>query len=244
MSGRGLKAEAPQAIIPAMERRVMITRPLPGDPVRRLAEAGFGNVWVNPRDEKLSRPDLLAAVAGVHAIIATPADTLINAELFDAAGPQLIIVSNYAVGVDNVDLTEARRRGIIVGNTPGAVTEPTADAAWLLLLAGARRAREGLDLARSGRVIMTRRSIAGMMAWGSSAFKPRPLTARRARGPGPEGCGPRPRACSWAARRAGGPRRTCGGRRSPAGRRRPASGSPTPTRLVGRRGRGLGGDPG
>jgi glyoxylate reductase len=134
----------------AMDERIMITRPLPGDPAPRLAAAGFANVWINPRDERLERSELLAAVAGVHAIIATPADTLINAELFDAAGPQLVIVSNYAVGVDNIDFAEARRRRIIVGNTPGAVTEPTADMAWMLMLAAARRAREGLDLARSG----------------------------------------------------------------------------------------------
>src|SRR5262245_43804244 len=133
-----------------MDERIMITRPLPGDPAKRLGAAGFKNVWVNPNDERLARPDLLAAVAGVHAIIATPADTLINAELFEAAGAQLIIVSNDAVGVDNIDLGEARRRGIIVGNAPGAVTEPTADMTWLLLLGAARRAREGLDLARSG----------------------------------------------------------------------------------------------
>jgi glyoxylate reductase len=133
-----------------MDQRIMITRPLPGDPAGRLGSAGFASVWVNPNDARLERAELLAAVAGVHAIIATPADTLINGELFDAAGAQLVIVSNYAVGVDNVDLAEARRRGIIVGNTPGAVTEPTADMAWLLMLGAARRAREGLDLARSG----------------------------------------------------------------------------------------------
>ncbi len=134
-----------------MDRRVVITRPLPADPLGRLARAGLDDVWVNPADERLGRPELLAAVRGAAAVIATPADTLINAEFFDAAGPQLLIVSNYAVGVDNIDVAEARRRGVVIGHTPGAVTEPTADCAWMLLLAGARRAREGLDLARSGR---------------------------------------------------------------------------------------------
>ena len=131
--------------------RIVITRPLPADPVGRLAAAGFRDVWINPRDERLERAALLAIVPGAHAVIATPADVLINAEFFDAAGDELRIVSNYAVGVDNVDLAEARRRGITVGHTPHAVTEPTADAAWLLLLAAARRAREGLLLAASGR---------------------------------------------------------------------------------------------
>jgi glyoxylate reductase len=92
----------------------------------------------------------LAAIRGAHAVIATPADVQINAEFFDAAGERLVIVSNYAVGVDNIDLAEARRRGIAVGNTPDAVTEPTADCAWLLMLAACRRAREGLAIATSG----------------------------------------------------------------------------------------------
>lgn len=130
--------------------RIIITRPLPGGPVRLLNEAGFTNVWVNPRDERLPRAELLGAIRGAHAVLATPADTLINAEFFDAAGPQLRIVSNYAVGVDNTDLIEAKKRGIIVGHTPHAVTEPTADIAWLLLLGAAKRASEGERLVRSG----------------------------------------------------------------------------------------------
>ena len=130
--------------------RIVITRPLPGDPVGILRRAGCSNVWINPRDERLSRPELLNAVRGADAVLATPADTLINGEFFDAAGPRLKIVSNYAVGVDNTDLKEARRRGIIVGHTPHAVTEPTADIAWLLLLGAAKRASEGERLVRSG----------------------------------------------------------------------------------------------
>jgi glyoxylate reductase len=130
--------------------RIVITRPLPGEPVKLLAQAGFHNVWINPNDERLSRPALLDAVRGAVAVLATPADTLINAEFFDAAGPQLKIVSNYAVGVDNTDLKEAKKRNIIVGHTPHAVTEPTADIAWLLLLGAAKRASEGERLLRSG----------------------------------------------------------------------------------------------
>ncbi|MHC4428441.1 MAG: NAD(P)-dependent oxidoreductase, partial [Planctomycetota bacterium] len=130
--------------------RIVITRPLPADPAGRFAAAGFRNLWINPADERLSRPALLEAVRGAAAVVATPADVLINEEFFDAAGPQLRIVSNYAVGVDNVDLAAAHRRRIVVGHTPHAVTEPTADAAWLLLLAAARRAREGLAIATSG----------------------------------------------------------------------------------------------
>ena len=133
--------------------RVVITRPLPGEPIEKLrSAAGLDlDIWINPVDQRLERSKLLEIVRGAHAVLVTPADMLVNAEFFDAAGPQLVIVSAYAVGVDNIDVAEAKRRGIIVGHTPGAVTEPTADMAWLLILAAARRAREGLDLSRSGR---------------------------------------------------------------------------------------------
>lgn len=131
--------------------RIVITRPLAGDPVARLRAADFENVWVYPEDRRMPRAELLAAISGAAAVLATPADIDIDAEFFDAAGDQLVIVSNYAVGVDNIDLAEAARRRVIVGHTPDAVTEPTADVAWLLLLAAAKRACEGDSLVRSGR---------------------------------------------------------------------------------------------
>ncbi len=132
------------------DARIVVTRPLPGDPAARLREAGFANVHVYPHEDPMTRAELLDVVRGAHAIIATPADVDVNGELFDAAGPQLVIVSNYAVGVDNIDLAEAARRGILVGHTPEATTEPTADIAWLLMLGAARRAHEAGRLARSG----------------------------------------------------------------------------------------------
>ncbi len=132
-------------------RKIVITRPLPGDPLAKLRASGLElDVWVNPADARMERSQLLATIPGAHAVLVTPADMEVNGEFFDAAGPQLVVVSAYAVGVDNIDVAEAKRRGIIVGHTPNAVTEPTADVAWLLMLAAARRAREGLDHARSG----------------------------------------------------------------------------------------------
>jgi glyoxylate reductase len=133
------------------EQRIIITRTLPGDPLGILREAGFDNVWMNREDRNLTRAELLDIVRGAHAVIPFPADAGIDAELFDAAGETLRIVSTYAVGVDNIDLAEAARRGVIVGYTPGAVTEPTADIAWLLMLGAARRAYEGERLMRSGK---------------------------------------------------------------------------------------------
>lgn len=136
--------------IAADDRPIVITRPLPGDPVARLRDAGFTNVWCNPDDRALTRDELLRAIKGAHAVLATPADTGVNAEFFDAAGERLVIVSNYAVGVDNCDLAEAARRAVLIGHTPHAVTEPTADIAWLLILAATKRATEGMELVRSG----------------------------------------------------------------------------------------------
>lgn len=128
---------------------IVITRPLPGDPLAMLRAAGLERAWINPRDARLPREELLARVAGAGAVLTTPVDRVDRA-FFDAAGKGLRVVSNYAVGYDNIDLDEARARGVAVGHTPHAVTEPTADIAWLLLLGAARRALEGLELVRSG----------------------------------------------------------------------------------------------
>lgn len=145
-AARGLSAA--RATLETM--RIVITRPLPAEPIRRFLAAGFHNVWINPVDQRMERRELLEAVRGAHGVLVTPADMLVNAEFYDAAGPQLKVVSAYAVGVDNIDVAEAKRRGIVVGHTPHAVTEPTADMAWLLLLAAARRARQGLAIALGG----------------------------------------------------------------------------------------------
>jgi glyoxylate reductase len=74
----------------------------------------------------------------------------VDAELLDAA-PKLKVVSNYAVGFDNIDVAEATKRGIPVGNTPGVLTDTTADFAWALLMAAGRRLVEGVDYVRAGK---------------------------------------------------------------------------------------------
>ena len=74
-----------------------------------------------------------------------------DAEFFDAAGPQLKVVSNYAVGFDNIDIPEATRRKVPVGNTPGVLTDTTADLAFALLMAAGRRVAEGDRYVRQGR---------------------------------------------------------------------------------------------
>ncbi|MFL5767436.1 MAG: 2-hydroxyacid dehydrogenase [Actinomycetota bacterium] len=96
----------------------------------------------------IAREDLLKRVQGTAAAL-TLLTEKVDAEFFDAAGPQLRIVANHAVGYDNVDVPEATRRGVPVSNTPDVLTETTADLAWALLLAAARRIAEGDRFLRS-----------------------------------------------------------------------------------------------
>jgi glyoxylate reductase len=97
----------------------------------------------------LPRRQLLDFVAG-STVLVTWVSERVDAELLDAAGPGLRGVCQFAVGLDNVDLAECRRRGVLVTNTPGAVTEGTADMAWSLILAVARRLNVADRFARSG----------------------------------------------------------------------------------------------
>src|SRR5262249_35910634 len=84
------------------------------------------------------RDALLKKVAGCDGVLTLLTDKA-DAEFMDAAGPQLKVISNFAVGYNNVDVPEATRRGIKVGNTPGVLTESTADIAFALLMAASRR---------------------------------------------------------------------------------------------------------
>jgi lactate dehydrogenase-like 2-hydroxyacid dehydrogenase len=93
---------------------------------------------------------LLRLIADADALICSLTST-IDASVFDAAGPTLQVVSNVAVGFDNIDLAEARRRGVTVCNTPGVLDGATADLTMLLLLAVCRRLPDALDLLRSRR---------------------------------------------------------------------------------------------
>ena len=96
----------------------------------------------------IAREDLLKRIQGTDAAL-TLLTEKVDAEFFDAAGPQLRIVANHAVGFDNVDVPEATRRGVPVSNTPEVLTETTADLAWALLLSAARRIAEGDRFLRS-----------------------------------------------------------------------------------------------
>ena len=97
-----------------------------------------------------SRSELIRLVPGCDGILTLLSDR-VDAELLDAAGPRLRVVSNYAVGYDNVDVAACQARSVAVGNTPGVLTETTADLAFALLAAAARRIPEGDRYVRDGR---------------------------------------------------------------------------------------------
>jgi glyoxylate reductase len=127
--------------------KVFVTRRIPAAGLDKVRESCDAEVW----DEQLppSRDVLLEKVAGCDGLL-TMLMEKVDAELMDAAGPQLKVVSNFAVGFNNIDVDEATRRGIRVGNTPGVLTEATADMAFSLLISAARRIVEAQDYVRAG----------------------------------------------------------------------------------------------
>jgi glyoxylate reductase len=116
-------------------------------PRRRLAEHFEVEYWAE--NKRPPRAEVLKRVAGKDALICLLTEK-VDAELLDAAGPNLRIVANVAVGFDNIDVSACTGRNVAVTNTPGVLDETTADFTWALLMAVARRVVEGDRLARSG----------------------------------------------------------------------------------------------
>ncbi|MBL7649312.1 MAG: D-glycerate dehydrogenase [Candidatus Hydrogenedentes bacterium] len=130
--------------------KIFVTRRPPESAVVLLHEAfGAENVFIYPEDRPIPREVLLEGVRGVDAILSMLTEAM-NAEVFDAAGPQLRIVANMAVGYNNIDVSAATERGIAVSNTPDVLTETTADLTFALILATARRLCESEHFLRSG----------------------------------------------------------------------------------------------
>ena len=130
-----------------MKPRVLVTRVIPDaglDPVRDACEV---DLW--PEELPPPREELLRRVAGVDGLLSLLTDR-VDDELLHAAGPQLKVVSNFAVGFDNIDVPALTRRRIPAGNTPGVLTETTADLAFALMMAAARRLPEGSRFVRDG----------------------------------------------------------------------------------------------
>lgn len=146
-------------------RRVYVTRMLDKAVMNELAR--FADYDVNQEPRLLTRQELLENVRGREAVLCMLGDR-IDAEVFDAAGPQCRIFANYAVGYNNIDVDEAARRGIMITNTPDVLTDATADLAWTLLFAAARRVAEGDRLMRSSTFTWAPDFMLGMDVTGST----------------------------------------------------------------------------
>jgi D-3-phosphoglycerate dehydrogenase len=128
---------------------VYITRIIP-EPGLEILRQHIARVEVNTNDHILSREELLEKVKGRDGLLPLLTER-IDGEVMDTAGPQLKIIANHAVGFDNIDVKAATERGIMVTNTPGVLTDATADHAWALLFAIARRVVESDKFTRAGK---------------------------------------------------------------------------------------------
>ena len=126
---------------------VLVTRKLPQAIETRLKE--LFETQLNPTDAPMSTEALLAAAADCDVLVPTVTDRL-AAEVIGALPDRLKLIANFGVGVDHIDLPAAASRGIVVTNTPGVLTEDTADLTMALMLSAPRRMVEGDRLARSG----------------------------------------------------------------------------------------------
>lgn len=137
----------PTQINPPARPRVVLTRKLP-DPVEaRMAE--LFDVEPNPADVPLSREALAAAMQRADVLVPTLGDR-IDAGLLGQAGSDLRLIANYGAGVDHIDVETARARGILVSNTPGVLSDDTADMVMALILTVCRRVPEGMALIEGG----------------------------------------------------------------------------------------------
>jgi len=127
---------------------VILTRKLPDNVETRMRE--LFNAELNQTDIPLSREELKQVVARAHVLVPTVTDR-IDEEIISAAGSQLKLIASFGTGVDHIDLKAARKAGIIVTNTPGVLTEDTADVVMSLILSVPRRLAEGDALVRSGK---------------------------------------------------------------------------------------------
>jgi glyoxylate reductase len=131
--------------------KIFVTRMIPSLGVDALErEFGAENVSVFKGDRPINRDELIAGVTGRDALLPMLTDR-VDAAVMAAAGPELKVVANYAVGYNNIDVEAASVRGIAVTNTPGVLTEATADLAWALLMAAARNMGESERYLRAGK---------------------------------------------------------------------------------------------
>lgn len=140
-----------------MKPRIFVTRLIPEIGLAMLRQEADVEVWPDPLPPDY--PVLVQNVKGIDALLCMLTDK-IDGNLMDAAGSRMKVISQFAVGVDNIDTDAATKRGIPVGNTPGVLTDTTADLAWSLLMAAARRVVESDRFVRAGK----------WKTWGSIGF--------------------------------------------------------------------------
>jgi len=133
--------------MPAERLSVVVTRRLPEAVETRMTE--LFDVTLRDDDTPISREALVQAVKTADVLVPTLTD-LIDASLLAQAGERLKLIANYGAGVDHIDVASARQRGVLVSNTPGVVTEDTADMTMALILAVTRRIPEGLAMMQKG----------------------------------------------------------------------------------------------
>ena len=128
--------------------RVLVCRQIFPEAIQKIEAETDAELWTDELPPP--RPLLLEKVKGIDGLLCLLTEQ-VDAELMDAAGPQLKVISQIAVGFDNIDVAEATRRGIPVGNTPDVLTQTTADAAFALLMAAARRIVESARAVHEGK---------------------------------------------------------------------------------------------
>ncbi|MGH1576038.1 2-hydroxyacid dehydrogenase [Planktotalea sp.] len=133
--------------MPSTRLKVIVTRRLPEPVEKRLSE--FFDVSLRDTDEPMTRAELVEAVKNCDVLVPTLTDR-INSGLIGQAGERLKLIANYGAGVDHIDVHTARQRGILVSNTPGILTEDTADMTMALILSVTRRMSDGIAHMKSG----------------------------------------------------------------------------------------------
>jgi len=133
--------------MPSARLSVVVTRRLPEPVEQRMSE--LFDVTLREDDSPMTRDELTRAVRSADVLVPTITDR-IDAGLIAQAGERLKLIANYGAGVDNIDVHTARQRGVLVSNTPGVLTDDTADMTMALILAVLRRIPEGLAVMQSG----------------------------------------------------------------------------------------------
>lgn len=133
--------------MPNQRLSVVVTRHLPAPVETRMKE--LFDVTLRDPDVRMTREELIAAIRDCDVLVPCVTDQ-IDANLLAQAGPRLKLIANYGAGVDHIDVATARQRGILVSNTPGVLTEDTADMTLALMLAVLRRIPEGQAVMQTG----------------------------------------------------------------------------------------------